>query len=222
MLEERMQELKKKLMEYSSLVEDILNEVIHGLLKKDGRMLRDVINNREPLANSYETDIDEMCVQIIAQYQPTAVNLRTILMIMKMNNDLERMADHAVNISESGLYLIERPLVKPMIDLPRMAEVTAGMMKDAIGSFVNEDAELAQDVCMRDTTVDNFMDQIMRELITFMISDPQTIERALHLSRIAHNLERIADLSTNIGEDVIFIVKGRVIKHHKDGTDYHI
>jgi phosphate transport system protein len=137
-------------------------------------------------------------------------------MVMKMGNDLERIGDHAVNIAESGLYLIERPQVKPFVDIPRMSEVTIKMLKDGIQAFINEDADLAKSVCERDSIVDELRIQILRELITFMVSDATTIERCLHLIRVSGNLERIADLSTNMCEEVIFMVKGRVIKHHFD------
>jgi phosphate transport system protein len=135
-------------------------------------------------------------------------------MIMKMGNDLERMGDHAVNIAQSGTYLIERPPVKPYIDVPRMADLTVSMLKDSIIAFIDEDAGLAAAVCERDNQVDALRDQLFRELVTYMVSDSSTIERALHLTRVAGNLERVADLSTNICEDVIFMVKGEVIKHH--------
>ena len=130
-----------------------------------------------------------------------------------MNSDLERIADHGVNIAEKALFLVERPPVKPLIDLPRMAEIALGMLKDSISSFINEDDRLAQEVLQRDNIVDAFTDQILRELITFMSSDPGTIERSLNLIMVSRNLERIADLATNIGEDVVFMVEGKVVKH---------
>jgi len=175
-----------------------------------------VIKEYEPKMNELEIELDELCTNLIALYQPKAGNLRTILMILKMNNDLERVGDLAVNISESALYLIEKPPVKPLIDIPRMAEESIDMLKNAIDSFINKDAELAKSVCEKDTIVDGLRDQVLRELITYMSSDPTTIERAIHLIRISRSLERIADLSTNICEDVIFMVEGKVIKHHKD------
>ena len=135
-----------------------------------------------------------------------------------MNNDLERIADHAVNISQSALCFIEQPLVKPLIDIPRMADTVIEMLNDGVNAFVHEDSNLARGVCARDNVVDALRDQILRELVTYMISDPSTIERSLHLIRIPKNLERIADLSTNICEDVIFLVEGEVIKHHFAGV----
>jgi phosphate transport system protein len=216
MLEEKMTNLKRQLVEYASLVEGMIKKAVKGLIGKERDLLGTVIENDEPKANEFEISIDELCTELIAQYEPRAKDLRTILMVMKMNNDLERIGDHAVNIAESGLYLIERPLVKPLIDIPRMSDAATGMLKDSIQAFIDENAELARSVCERDETVDGLRDQILRELVTFMISDSKTIERSLHLIRISGSLERIADLSTNMCEDVIFMVKGEIIKHHHD------
>ncbi len=214
MFEEKMTNLKRQLVEYTSLVEAMIEKAVRGFLDKEKDVLAEVIDKDEPRANDFEIRLDGLCTELIAQYEPKAKDLRAILMIMKMNNDLERMGDHAVNIAESAIYLIERPLVKPLIDIPRMGEVTVGMLRDSITAFINEDADLAKSVCERDSIVDGLRDQILRELITFMLSDSKTIERSLHLTRISGNLERIADLSTNMCEDVIFMVKGEVIKHH--------
>lgn len=216
MLEEKMVTLRKELIEYASHVEDMINKSIAGLLKKDESLLREVIEKDEPKANEWEITIEDACTTMIAQYEPKAKDLRTILMVMKMNNDLERAGDHAVNIAEGSLFLIERPPLKPLLDIPRMAEESVGMMRDAIDAFIREDALLAAMVCERDNIVDNLGQQILRELITFMSADSATIERSMRLLNIARNLERIGDLSTNISEDVIFMVEGRVIKHHKE------
>ena len=214
MLEEKISILKKKIVEFCLLVEKMIYESINGLLNKNSEVLKKVIYEEEVLANNFEIEIDELSIETIAQYQPKAKNLRTILMILKINNDLERMGDHAVNISESSLFLIERPMVKPLIDIPRMAEKTIEMVKESVNSFINENSSIARKICIEDEIIDNLRDQITRELITYMTSDPNTIERSLHLLRIAQNLERIADLSTNICEDVIYMVEGKIIKHH--------
>ncbi len=216
MIEGKLDELKKKLVEEAGLAEDMVKKSIEGLVEKRKEILEKVIREYEPKMNELEIELDEFCTNLIALYQPEAGNLRTILMILKINNDLERIGDLAVNISESALFLIERPLVKPLIDIPRMAEETISMLKNAVDSFINKDANLAKSVCEKDAVVDNLRDQILRELITYMSSDPSTIERSIHLIRISRCLERIADLSTNICEDVIFMVEGKVIKHHKD------
>ncbi len=216
MLEQRLNELKNEIINYAFHVEKMIEKSIRGLLEKREDLLKEVIEKDENFANEMEIKIDELCVTLIAKYEPKAKNLRETLMILKINNDLERMADHAVNIAESALFLIQRPQVKPYIDLPRMAELTIKMLKDSINSFIEEKDDLAKNVCERDDMIDNLRNQIVRELITYMISDPTTIERSLHIIRISQNLERIADLTTNICEDVIFIAKGKVIKHHQD------
>jgi len=216
MLPEKIVALEKRLMEFSGLVESMVEKAIRGLLEKDKSLLREVIDKDEPQANSAEIEMDEMCTNLIAQFEPRAKDLRTILMALKMSNDLERMGDHAVNISYAAQFLIERPPVKPLIDIPRMAHVTTQMLKDSVTAFVNEDAVMAKSVCERDHIVDDLRNQLFRELITYMTSDSTTIERSMALIRVASNLERIADLSTNMCEEIIFIVEGRVIKHHKE------
>jgi phosphate transport system protein len=215
MVERKIEEVKEKLIEFSEIVKGMLKKSIKGLVERDERLLKEVIEEDEMKCNDLEIEIDEMCIHIIAQFEPRAKHLRTIFLALKMNNDLERMGDHAVNISQSGLFLISKPQVKPLLDIPRMAEEVSKMLEDSLKSFVNEDADLAKSVCERDDIIDDYRDQIVRELITYMVSDPSTIERALHLIRISGNLERIADLTTNICEDVIFMVKGELMKHHK-------
>jgi phosphate transport system protein len=216
MLEEKLTMLRKELIEYGTLVEYMIEQTITGLVKKDRGLLNGVIEKEEKKANDTEIAIEEICITMIAQFEPKAKDLRTILMGLKINNDLERVADHAVNIAEGSLFLIERPFVKPFIDIPHMAYESIGMLKDSIDAFVKESSQLAYDVCGRDSIVDSLEEQILRELITYMTADPSTIERSMKILAIAKNLERIADLSTNISEDVIYMVDGRTIKHHSD------
>jgi len=218
MLKNRILELKEKLMEMASLVETMLENSKRGLVEKKRELLLEIIEKKEPVVNSLEIEIDEFCTELIALYQPKASDLRIILTVLKINNDLERIGDHAENISQSALFLIERPQIKPLIDIPRMADEAIQMIKDSITAFLQKDTALASSVLIRDDIVDNLRDQIIRELITYMASDPTTIERALELIRIAHNLERAADLATNLSEDVIFMVEGKIVKHGFDGT----
>ncbi len=213
-LEERLVELRKTLIEFATLVERMIESSIKGLERREKELLDSVAQIDEPKANELDIKLDELCASLIAQYQPMAKDLRIILMIFKMNEALERMADHAVNISESGLCLLETPAVKPLIDIPEMATVAAQMLRDSIAAFINEDAGLAKSVCARDSIIDNLRDKTYKELIDVMSEDSSTIKRCLHLMRISRNLERIADLSTNMCEDIIFIVEGKVIKHH--------
>ncbi len=215
MLDEKLFSLKKELILYATLVERTTDKCIQGLLKREQNLLKEVIEKDEKRSNTCESRLDELCINLIAQFEPKAKSLRTVLMIYKINKDLERMADHAVNIAESGLFLITQPPLKPLIDIPRMAALASNMVKDSVDSFIKEDAVVAKEICLRDNEVDQLWEQIFRELVTYMLSDSLAIERALHLIRIAHNLERIADLSTNICEDVIFMVEGKVIQHHQ-------
>lgn len=216
MLEEaKLSNLKRELIGYGTLVENMLENTSAGLKLKDAAKLKAVIEIDEAKANELELHFDEACIQLIAQHQPAAKSLRTILMVGNISINLERMADHVVSVAESALELITRPPVKPLIDIPNMTGIVVGMIRDAITAFINEDDQLALEVCDRDELVDGLRTQIVRELITIMISEPTTIERSLLLMKIASNLERVADLCTNIGEDVIYMVTGRVIKHSK-------
>jgi phosphate transport system protein len=193
MLETRLNDLKRELIGYAGFVEQMVDRSVRGLLAGDRNLLRQVRND-ELRANEWEVGIDALCAHVIAQFQPMARDLRTILMALGMNKDLERMADHAVNIAEDALFLIERPQVKPFVDIPRMAEAVRGMMRDCLLAFINEDVRLAKAVCERDAVVDDLHDKVVRELINYMTTDPSTVERSVRLLNVARNLERIADL----------------------------
>jgi phosphate transport system protein len=212
--EEKLADLKKELIEFATLVERMIEKSVEGLVKRETDKLFEVLHKDEPAANIKDIKLDELCTMLLAQYQPMARDLRTILMVLKMSNDLERMGDHAVNISQSSLYLLENPTVKALIDIPEMKYTAVQMVADSITAFINEDPRLAEDVCARDTVIDNLRDKVYRELVEIMSADPTTIKRSLHLMRISRNLERIADLSTNMCEDIIFMVEGKMIKHH--------
>ncbi len=215
MLRFKLADLREKVIYESSLVEKMLKLSIEGLLETDGLKLDEAFDYENQI-NSLELEIEEICISLIALYQPEAKDLRTIVMILKMNSDLERMGDLGVNIIGSARFLIERPPLKPLISVPNMAKETINMMNDAMKSFVTDDVELAKKVCIFDDVIDAYKEQIARELLTYMIADPKNIERSLNLMRISQNLERIADLCTNISEETIFIKEGRVIKHHLD------
>ena len=215
MLKEKIIDLKEQIVSQANNVELMIDGCINGFLNKNKELLSKVINEDENKINKNEVKIDKLYTDIFVRYQIEAKDLRTVLMISKMNIDLERVADQCVNIAESALYLIEKPNVKPIIDIPRMSEIAKNMLVDSINAFIEEDEELAKNVCLRDEEVDILNEQILRELITYMVSDAKTIERSLHLIRISHNLEKIADLATNIAEEVVFIVCGKIIKHHR-------
>ncbi len=219
MLREKMVELKRHLLEDAALVEDMITKSLRGLTDKNEVLLLEVMNTEEPKANDYDREIDEMCVVLIAQYEPVARDLRQVIMIVKMNKDLERIADHAVNVCESALVLIQKPVLGPVDDLKMMGENAVHMLKDSINAFVNENVDLANAVLERDNIVDNAGDKILKDLTEVMRTQKDAITRALHIMRIAHNLERIADLATNIAEEVIYIVEGRDIKHSHTEND---
>lgn len=216
MLEEKIIELKRELVEEASIAESMVKSSITGLVEKRKELLERVLKEDEPKLNAADLKIEELCTGLIALFQPEASHLRTILMAFKINSDLERIGDLAVNIAQSSMFLIERPKIKPFIDLPILAEEAIYMLKSAIDSFIKRDTILARQICQKDTVVDRLRDKILEELIELMKKDPKTVERAVHLIRISRNLERIADLATNICEDVIYIVEGKVIKHHKE------
>ncbi len=205
--------LKKGIINYAEHVEKMVIKSMEGILERKEVLLHDVISNDEHVANKYEIDFDEICISYIAQYQPVAKNLRVVISAIKMSNDLERMADHAVNIAQNGLFLISRPFIKPFIDMPKMNSLTVQMIEDAIKSFVNEDIELAKNVLENDSQIDTLKTQIIDELSGLIEKNPKSTATALKLINIASNLERIADLSTNICEDVIYMAEGTVLKH---------
>jgi len=219
MLTKRIAILKEQLLKMANIAEDMVKKSIGALTEKNERLAREVIENDEPKVNKLEITIDENAIETIALFQPEARDLRTVVMIMKINGDLERVGDLSTNIAQFALQLIPQPDVKPYIDLPRMADTAIKMLDDAISAFVSQDAELAREVCKRDDIVDGLNQQIIRELITFMIGDPRTIDRSLQIIRISENIERVADLATNIGEDVVYIVQSKIIKHHAEENE---
>jgi phosphate transport system protein len=213
--QKELDELKERLLKMAAMVEEAIRDSVQSLVKRDSNLAQKIIEGEDRI-NKMEIAIDEMCLKLLALRQPMAADLRFITSAMKITTDLERMGDQAVNISERAIALSLEPQLKPYIDLPRMAEITQSMVKDVLNSFVNRDSKLARSVCERDDLVDGLNEQVMRELLTYMISDMKTISRAAHLMIVARCLERIADHATNIAEDVIFMVDALVIKHHAD------
>jgi phosphate transport system protein len=211
--ESEMQELKNQLLTMAGLVESQIHGALQALIHRSEAEARNVIAFDVQI-NDLQIEIDERCLKILATQTPVAVDLRFIAATMKINSDLERMGDQAVNIAENTLKCLDQPPLKPLIDLPRMAALAEDMTRDALDAFVRRDAELARDVLLRDDVIDDLKDQIFRELLTYMMADPSTIERALSLILISRNLERVADHATNIAEDVIFLVEAKDVRHH--------
>lgn len=212
-LTEEISILKKMLFEMATSVEEMIAKSVKAVEENNMILAEDVIKSDQKI-NEMEIDIDKQCIRILALLHPEAEDLRSVTMIMKINNDLERIGDHAVNIAEKAIYLADKPPVKPLIDIPKMAEKAIEMLQESLDSFVNKDADLAVLVCKKDDVVDALEPQIVRELVTYMISDPQTIDRSLALILIARALERVADLATNIAEDTYYIASGKTLKHH--------
>jgi phosphate transport system protein len=208
-------QLKENLLKMATLVEETLRDAISALMNRDSEMIKRTMAQEDKI-NVMENQIDEMCLKLLALRQPLAADLRFITSAMKIVTDLERMGDQAINIVERAASLNQEPQLKPYIDIPRMAEIVQTMVKDVLDAFVNGNSKLARSVCERDDLVDGLNDQVHRELLTYMMSDPKTITRAVHLMIVSRCLERIADHATNIAEDVIFMVDALVIKHHAD------
>jgi len=211
--DEELQSLKEKLLRMAAAVEDALSLSIEALKEQKEEAAREVLKNEEKI-NLLDIEVDETCMRLLALRQPMAGDLRFITSAMKISSDLERMGDLAVNVAELALELAKLPLLKPLIDIPRMARMAQEMVRDSITAFLNRDEALARDVCLRDDEVDALDDQIFRELLTFMMEDAHNVQRAVALILVSRNLERMADHATNIGEDVIYMVKGKTIKHH--------
>jgi phosphate transport system protein len=208
-----LEEVKENLLKMASLVEDSIRNAVQSLVKRDSEFARQIFEGENRI-NALEIAIDDYCLRLLALRQPMAGDLRFITSAMKIVTDLERMGDEAVNIAERAIPLNQEPQLKPYIDIPRMAEIVQSMVRDVLDAFVNRNAKLARLVCERDDEVDGLDDQVFRELLTYMMSDPTTIARGLYLMIVSRSLERIADHATNIAEDVIFMVDALVIKHH--------
>jgi phosphate transport system protein len=215
LFDEELKNLKEKLLRMAALVEESIELSIEGLKEQKEEPALEVLKLEEDV-NLLDVEIDETCLRLLALRQPMAGDLRFITSAMKIGTELERMGDLAVNIAQRALELNKMPLLKPLIDIPRMAVLARAMVTDSINAFINRDENLARDICKRDDEVDALNDQIFRELLTYMIEDPLTIKRAVGLLLVGRHLERIADHATNIGEDVIYLVKGKTIKHHID------
>ena len=210
--DEELATLKSKLLQMGALVEEQIREALRALVDRDEDLARKVIVN-DRRVNTLDVEIDEACLELLALFKPAARDLRFITTAMKISTELERMSDLAENICERAIELNEEPQLKPYIDIPRMADKAMRMVWNSLDAFVKWDSELARKVLDDDDEVDEFTEQIFRELLSFMIENPQTIPRAMRLSFIAKYIERIADHATNIGELVVYMVEGRIIRH---------
>jgi phosphate transport system protein len=209
---EELDALKQTLLAMGGLVEDQIRRAMRALVERDDVMAQEVID-RDRRVNTYDVEVDEQCVNLLALHQPAAGDLRFITTTMKIVTDLERIGDQAVNIAQRALELNREPQLKPYIDLPRMADRAQRMVKESLDAFVAGDTALARQVCAEDAEVDALKEQIFRELLTFMMEDPRTVSRAIRVILISRFLERVADHATNIAEMVIYLVEGKMVRH---------
>lgn len=210
--DEELAQLKAKLVRMAGLAEDQIDKALDALVKRDSVEARQVIE-RDHKVNALDVEIDEECIRLLALHQPAARDLRLVTTAMKISTELERISDLAENMCERTIELNEEPQLKPYIDIPRMGNLARIMVKESIDAFVKDDSALARKVLTDDDLVDDLMEQIFRELLSFMIEDPHTISRAIRLSFVAKYLERIADHATNVAELVVYLVEGKIIRH---------
>lgn len=211
--QEELEALQGRLLEMGGLAEERVRAVVHGLVTRDMTLIEKVLRGDEPI-NELHIEIDNRSFKLLALHQPMASDLRVIVAAVKINTDLERVGDLAVNIAEAATRYVVHPPVKKLIDIPHMADIAQGMLHDALDSFVRRDTSLAQQVLNADDQLDGLKTQIFRELLTYMLQDPSTVEPALDLILVSRHLERIGDHATNIAEDVIFMVSALDVRHH--------
>jgi phosphate transport system protein len=211
--QEELEQLKTRLLEMGGLAEDRVRAAVDGLVRRDGDVVTRVLDGDGPI-NQLHIEIDKRCFKLLALHQPMAVDLRAIVSAVKINTDLERVGDLAINIAEAVRRYMRHPPVKELIDIPRMANIAQAMLRDALDAYVRRDTALAQAVLNEDDALDALKTQVFRELLTYMLQDPTTIEPSLDLILISRHLERIGDHATNVAEDVIFMVLAKDVRHH--------
>jgi len=211
--QEELEQLKNRLLEMGGLAEERVRTAVEGLVARDMALVERVLEGDGPI-NQLHIEIDNRCFTLLALHQPMAVDLRAIVSAVKINTDLERVGDLAINISEAVTRYLQHPPVKELIDIPRMARVAQAMLRDALDAFVRRDTVLAEAVLNQDDELDGLKTQVFRELLTYMLQAPSTIEPALDLILISRHLERIGDHATNVAEDVIFMVSAKDVRHH--------
>jgi len=211
--QEELEVLKTRLLEMGGLAEERVRHAVQGLAERDFALIDGVLGGDEPV-NQLHIEIDDRVLKLLALHQPVAADLRAAMAAVKINTDLERVADLAVNIAEAAKRYSTHPPVKKLIDIPRMADIAQAMLRDALDAYVKGDVALAQHVLDEDDKLDALKTQIFRELLTYMLQDPATIEPSLDLILVSRHLERIGDHATNIAEDVIFMVSARDVRHH--------
>ncbi len=217
-LDEELNQLRDTLYRMEQLVNEAMQQAMDSLKKRDAELAQRVIREDEVI-NELRYDVEQYCVNTIATQQPVATDLRTIIGAVHIAVEMERMGDHAAGVAKITLKVCDEPLLKPLIDLPRMVAIASEMLHEGVRAFINADAEMAQSIVDRDDEVDALHDQIYRELITYMLEDPATIRRATHLIRASHAVERFADRATNIAERILFVAKGKLLDLTSEASD---
>lgn len=208
-----LENLKSNLIRMCSYAEEAIAEAIRALLERRKDVAQHV-KGQDDRINTFELQIDDAVVDLLALQQPVATDLRFILAASKINNDLERIGDHAVNIAESAIVFADLPPITPIVDIPQMAQITKGMLRDAIDAFIHSNATLSRAVLRNDDIIDNLNKKVFADLVAMIRADTGVLDQALELIRVSRNLERVADLATNIAEEVIFMTEAQVVKHH--------
>jgi len=213
--QDEMDELKTKLAEMAGLAEEAVRGAVGALLERDAAKALEVVD-RDNAVDDLEIDVEERCVGLLALQQPMARDLRFITAAMKVSSDLERVGDHAVNIAQTVQWLVEAPLFPALPEIEEMVRISTSMLKDALDAFIRADTKLARDILRRDDRVDELHENTFRILLTHMMEDPRRISAGMDLLLVSGNLERIADLATNVSEEVIYMVEGHIVKHHAE------
>jgi phosphate transport system protein len=215
--QEELEALQSRLLEMGGLAEERVSAAVHSLVSRDIDAIEHVLYGDEPI-NALHVEIDNRCFKLLALHQPMATDLRAIVAAVKINTDLERVGDLAVNIAEAAKRYVIHPPVKKLIDIPQMGNIAQEMLHDALDAFVRRDTKLAQQVLNEDDSLDGLKTQIFRELLEYMLKDATTVEPALDLILVSRHLERIGDHATNVAEDVIFMVSALDVRHHTPNT----
>ncbi|ACD66378.1 MAG TPA: phosphate transport system regulatory protein PhoU [Sulfurihydrogenibium sp.] len=214
LIEPRLNEIKERLLKMAEIVENMIDNSIKAIIEHNPRYLKYVEEN-ENIVDQMEVENESLIITTMARYQPEAKYLRMLAMDLFVNRDLERIGDHAENIKEHAQSILTKPKLKEYVDLPKMTELTIQMLKDAIKAFAENDTNLARDVIKRDDIIDALEDQIIRELYTYMVEDPSTIKVGLRLIDVVKNIERVADIATNLAEEVIYMKEGKMLRHQE-------
>jgi phosphate transport system protein len=215
---EELEALQGRLLEMGGLAEERVRAALHGLVQRDATNIQKVLSGDEPI-NQLHIEVDNRCFRLLALHQPMATDLRAIVAAVKINTDLERVGDLAVNIAEASMRYISHPPVKQLIDIPQMGDIAQAMLRDALDAYVKRDTELATKVLNEDDRLDSLKTQVFRDLLTHMLQNQSTVEPSLDLILVSRHLERIGDHATNIAEDVIFMVSALDVRHHLAGSN---